>query len=106
MLVEAAVFGRERRLDQRVGEIRQWDGIVVLDAAAADLVAVAVEEHGEPLPDLARPAPGLEEEIVEAGVGIQQEALQLWLPLLLLGIGIELAQHRLIFEKPTTLMAS
>ena len=162
MLVEAAVFGGERRLDQRVGEIRQRDGIVVLDAAAADLVAVAVKEchrefgllqpvvvgglaeggqrqrqqhdeaagahgggfrqrldenpappaadveavheHGEPLPDLARPAPGLEDEIVEAGVGIQQEAPQLRLPLLLLGIGIELAQHRLMLEKPATLM--
>ena len=164
MLVEAAVFGGERRLDQRVGEIRQRNGIVVLDAAAADFVAVAVEErhrelgllqpvvvggfaeggqrqrqhqdeaagahggrlrhrldenpappaadveavheHGEPLPDLARPAPGLEDEIVEAGVGIQQEAPELGLPLLLLGIGIELAQRRLLLEKPATLMAS
>ena len=60
----------------------------------------------EPLPDLARPAPALEEEIVESGVEIQQEALQLRLPLLLFGIGIELAQRRLIFEKPATLMAT
>ena len=133
MLVEAPVFGRERRLDQRIGELRQRDRIVVLDAAAADLVAVAVEErhrelgllqpvvvgglaergqrqrqqhdeaagahggglrqrldehpappaadveavheHGEPLPELARPAPGLEQEVVEARVEIEQEAL-------------------------------
>ena len=45
MLVEAPVLGRERRLDQRIGELRQRDRIVVLDAAAADLVAVAVEER-------------------------------------------------------------
>ena len=44
MLVEAAVFGRERRLDQRVGELLERDRIVVLDAAAADFVAEAVEE--------------------------------------------------------------
>ncbi|MGY3422555.1 hypothetical protein ACVWZW_003030 [Bradyrhizobium sp. F1.13.4] len=44
MLVEAAVLGRERRLDQHVRKIFQRDRIVVLDAAAADRVAVAVEE--------------------------------------------------------------
>ena len=138
MLVEAPVLGRERRLDQHVGKLRQRDRIVVLDAAAADLVAVAVEErhrelgllqpvvvgglaerrqrerqqhdhaagahrgalrqgldehpappaadveavheHGEPLPDLARPAPGLEQGVVEARVEIQQEPPELRLP--------------------------
>ena len=44
MLVEAPVLGREHRLDEVVGEILERHGIVVLDAAAADLVAVAVEE--------------------------------------------------------------
>ena len=164
MLVEAPVLGRERRLDQRVGELRQRDRIVVLDAAAADLVAVAVEEgdrelgllqpvvvgglaergqrerqhhdeaagaeggglrqrldehpappaadveavheHGEPLADLARPAPGLEQEIVEARVEIEQEALQLRLPVLLVRIGIELAQRRLVWDKPRPRWAS
>ena len=38
-----AGFGRERRLDQMVGHILERR-IVVLDAAIADLVAVAVEE--------------------------------------------------------------
>ena len=44
MLVEAAVFGGERRLDQIVRKVFQRDRVVVLDAAAADRVAVAVEE--------------------------------------------------------------
>ncbi len=44
MVVEAAVLGGERRLDQDVGEILQRNRIVMLDAAAADRVAVAVEE--------------------------------------------------------------
>ena len=44
MLVEAPVFGRERRLDQVIGKVLERDGVVVLDAARADLVAVAVEE--------------------------------------------------------------
>ena len=44
MVVEAAVFGGERRLDQMVRKILQRDRIVVLDAAAADRIAVAVEE--------------------------------------------------------------
>ncbi|MEY9576795.1 hypothetical protein ABIE88_004371 [Bradyrhizobium diazoefficiens] len=44
MLVEAAVLGRQRRLDQHVRKIFQRDRVVVLDAAAADRVAVAVEE--------------------------------------------------------------
>ena len=44
MVVEAAVLGRQRRLDQIVREILQRNGIIVLDAAAADRVAVAVEE--------------------------------------------------------------
>ena len=41
MLVEAAIFRGQRRLDQMVGEILERDRIVVADAAAADLVAVA-----------------------------------------------------------------
>ena len=44
VLVEAAVFGRERRLDQMVGIFVQRDRVVVADAARADLVAEAVEE--------------------------------------------------------------
>ena len=44
MLVEAPVLGRERRLDEVVGEFLELVGIVVPDAAAADLLAVAVEE--------------------------------------------------------------
>ena len=45
MLVEAAVFGRQRRLDQIVGHFVERHRIVVLDAAVADLVAVAVEKR-------------------------------------------------------------
>jgi hypothetical protein len=44
MLVEAAVLGRQRRLDQIVGHFVERNRIVVLDAAVADLVAVAVEK--------------------------------------------------------------
>ena len=44
MVIEAAVFGGQRRLDQVVRKIFQRDRIVVLDAAVADRVAVAVEE--------------------------------------------------------------
>ena len=44
MLVEAPVLGGERRLDQVVGELVEPQRVVVLDAARADLVAVAVEE--------------------------------------------------------------
>ena len=44
MVVEAAVLGRQRRLDQIVRKILQRNGIIVLDAAAADRIAVAVEE--------------------------------------------------------------
>ena len=45
MLVEAAVFGRQRRLDQVIGKIFERDRVVVLDAAGADRIAVAVEER-------------------------------------------------------------
>src|SRR6185437_9091898 len=44
MVVEAAVFGGERRLDQVVRKVFQLDRIVMLDAAAADRIAVAIEE--------------------------------------------------------------
>ena len=44
MLVEAPVLGGEHRLDQVIGQLVERDRMVVLDAAAADLVAVAVEE--------------------------------------------------------------
>lgn len=44
MVVEATVLGRERRLDQHVRKVFQRDRIIVLDAAAADRVAVAVKE--------------------------------------------------------------
>ena len=45
MIVEAAVFGGERGLDQIVRKILQRNRIIVLDAAAADRIAVAVEER-------------------------------------------------------------
>ena len=45
MLVEAAVLGRQRRLDQMIGHFVERHRIVVLDAAVADLVAVAVEKR-------------------------------------------------------------
>ena len=44
MLVEAPVLGGQHRLDQVVGELVERHGVVVPDAARADLVAVAVEE--------------------------------------------------------------
>ena len=44
MLVEAPVLGGEHRLDQVIGQLVERDRMAVLDAAAADLVAVAVEE--------------------------------------------------------------
>src|SRR5262245_5668035 len=44
MLVEAAVFGGERRLDQVVGELVERDCVIVPDAARAYFIAVAVEE--------------------------------------------------------------
>ncbi len=44
MVVEPAILGRQRRLDQIVRKILERDRIIVLDAAAADRVAVAVEE--------------------------------------------------------------
>ena len=48
MLEEAAVLGGEHRLDEMVGQLVERDRVVVLDAAPADLDAVAVEEgHGE-----------------------------------------------------------
>ncbi len=52
MLEEAAVLGGEHGLGQVVGEILQRDGIVVADAAGADLVAVAVEEGDRELAGL------------------------------------------------------
>ena len=45
MIVEAAVLGGERRLDQVVRKILQRNRIIVLDAAAADRIAVAVEKR-------------------------------------------------------------
>ena len=44
MVVEAPVFGREHGLDQMIGELVERHRVVMADAAAADLVAVAVEE--------------------------------------------------------------
>jgi hypothetical protein len=44
VLEEAAVLGRERRLDQVVREFLELDRIVVADAAPPDLLPVAVEE--------------------------------------------------------------
>ena len=45
MVVEAAVLGGQRRLDQIVRKILQRNRIIVLDAAAADRIAVAVEKR-------------------------------------------------------------
>ena len=45
MLVEAPVFGGQRRLDQMIGEILDLQDVVVLDPAAADIIAVAIEER-------------------------------------------------------------
>ena len=45
MIEEAPVFGRKHRLDQMVRQFVERDGIVLLDAAAADFVAVTVEKH-------------------------------------------------------------
>ena len=44
MIEEAAVLGGEHRLDQVVGHLVERHGVALLDAALADLVAVAVEE--------------------------------------------------------------
>ena len=44
MVEEAAVLGREHRLDQSVRQLVDRHRIVLEDAALADLVAVAVEE--------------------------------------------------------------
>src|SRR5215469_16000608 len=44
VLVETAVLGGERRLDQMVGELVERDCVIVADAARADFIAVAVEE--------------------------------------------------------------
>jgi len=44
MVIEAAVFRRQRRLDQIVRKVFQRDRVIVLDAATADRVAIAVEE--------------------------------------------------------------
>src|SRR5580704_16861157 len=44
MLVKAVVLGCQHRLDQVIGHLVEWDRLVVLDAAAADLVAEAVEK--------------------------------------------------------------
>ena len=45
MVVEAAVLGGERRLDQIVRKIFERNRVVVLDAAAADRIAVAIEKR-------------------------------------------------------------
>ena len=44
MVVEAPVLGRQHRLDQIVGHFLQRHRVALVDAALADLVAVAVEE--------------------------------------------------------------
>ena len=45
VIVEAAVLGGERRLDEIVGKVLERNRIVVLDAAAADRIAVAIEKR-------------------------------------------------------------
>ncbi len=48
VLEEAAILGGQRRLDEGIGNIIKRDGVIVQDAALADLIAVLVEElHGE-----------------------------------------------------------
>ena len=44
MVVEPAVFSRERGLDQMIGEFVEPQRVVVLDAPRAQLVAIAIEE--------------------------------------------------------------
>ncbi len=44
MLVETPILGRQHSLDEMIGHFIERHRIVVLDAAAADLVAVAVEK--------------------------------------------------------------
>src|SRR5215813_10411189 len=44
MIVEAAVFGRERRLDQIVRKVFQRNRVVVFDATASDRIAVSAEK--------------------------------------------------------------
>ncbi len=44
VLEEAPVLGRQRRLDQVVGQVLERNGIIVVHAALADLGAVAIEE--------------------------------------------------------------
>jgi hypothetical protein len=44
VLVEAAVLGGERGLDQGVGDLLDRDRVIVQDAAQTDLGAIAVEE--------------------------------------------------------------
>ena len=44
MAEEAPVLGREHRLDEMIGQLLEGNRIVVLDAAPADLDAIAVEE--------------------------------------------------------------
>ena len=44
VLEEAPVLGGERGLDHRIGDVVERHGVVVQDAALADLVAVLIEE--------------------------------------------------------------
>ena len=50
VLEEAPVLGGERRLDHRIGDVVERHGVVVQDAALADLVAVLIEEFDGELP--------------------------------------------------------
>ena len=45
MLVEPAIFGGEHGLEQVIGQLLERNRIVLLHTAAADLVAVAIEER-------------------------------------------------------------
>ena len=45
MLVEPSVFRRQRRLDQVVGHFVQRHAVIRADAAPADFLAIAIEEH-------------------------------------------------------------
>ena len=44
MAEEASVFGRQNRLDEVIGQLVEGNGVVVLDAAPADLDAEAIDK--------------------------------------------------------------
>jgi hypothetical protein len=69
MFVETPVFRRQHRLDEVVGHFLERHRIVMLDATAADLIAVAVEEGDRELGFL---QPALVRCLAEGGDGQRQ----------------------------------